>query len=433
MKQFPNRIEIITLGCSKNLVDSEQLHYQLAHAGYDTGHNSEFDAADIAVVNTCGFVNDAKEESIETILNLVEKKNAEKLRKIVVFGCLAQRYMEELQHELPEVDTFIGNFDMKALLSELMVKPPYLPAHRRVLDNPGHYAYLKIAEGCNRKCSFCAIPGFKGKYISRSIDDVCNEAASLAASGVKELMLIAQDTSFYGYDRARRYLLPDLLNELVTIQGIEWIRIHYLYPSAVTRRLIETVAEHEKICNYFDIPLQHISDEVLRNMKRNTSKADIVKILTDIRHIVPDACLRTTFIVGFPGETRKQFNELLSFVRGMRFDRVGAFSYSHEENTYGARHFADTVTARTKLARLDSLMAVQQQISLEKNAAKVGKVVPVMVDGNENGLFVGRTASDSVEVDNTVWIDPGKNIQVGHVYPVYVYDSAEFDLFGRIV
>ncbi|NLA25350.1 MAG: 30S ribosomal protein S12 methylthiotransferase RimO [Bacteroidales bacterium] len=425
-------IEIITLGCSKNLVDSEQFHFYLQENGHNVKHNQNFDTADIAIVNTCGFINDAKEESIEVIFNLIHKKNEGKLDKIIVFGCLSERYMRELKQELPEVDSILGNFDIKALISEIGIKNIESPAIKRVLDNPGHYAYLKIAEGCNRKCAFCAIPSFKGKYISRSIDSILHEANYLATNGVKELMLIAQDTSFYGYDLEKKYLLSTLLDELVKTKGIEWIRVHYLYPNALTQNLIDTIAKHDKICSYFDLPLQHISNDILKRMKRNTSKEKIEKLIERIRKTIPNAGLRTSFIVGFPGETKRDFNELINFIKQTRFDRLGAFIYSHEENTYGGKNLVDDISKRTKQNRLEKLMEVQQNISLEINAEKISQTMPVIIDGVENDVFYGRTQHDSVEVDNTVWVDYDADIEIRNIYDIKIYDSAEFDLFGEI-
>ncbi|HOY39473.1 MAG: 30S ribosomal protein S12 methylthiotransferase RimO [Bacteroidales bacterium] len=432
MKQIPKKIAIISLGCSKNLVDSEQLHFHLQQSGYAVQHNPEKVNAEIVVVNTCGFINDAKEESIDTILGLAEAKKQGNIKKLVVFGCLPQRYMAELKKEIPEVDVFQGNYNLNSLLSEITGISSQHPWFYRSLENPGHYAYLKIAEGCNRKCSFCAIPGIKGKYVSRSIDSIVEEASYLAGGGVKEMLLIAQDTGYYGYDHSKRFMLSTLLNELVPINGIEWIRLHYLYPGTITRELSLLIKNNDKICRYIDIPVQHISDAVLKRMQRNTKRADIEKAISYLRELIPDIAIRTTLLVGYPGETEKDFDELCRFVESTEFDRLGAFSYSHEENTWGGMHHSDDIPEHIKQQRLETIMSIQQAISLKKNQQKVGKTMKVIFDRKENGQYIGRSEYDSPEIDNEVIVESSRSLVIGNFYQVEITGAGDYEVFGKI-
>jgi len=432
MTGITKKINIITLGCSKNLTDSEQFAFQAAEAGYEVIHNSEKPDFDIAFVNTCGFINDAKEESVNAIMELVGLKNSSsRLKKIVVFGCLSARYAAELQAEIPEVDVFSGNYDLKTLMGILNSEAKDKSQYERIFDSPGHYAYLKIAEGCNRNCSFCAIPLFKGKYVSHQMDDVVAEARVLAERGVKELILIAQDLSFYGYDLKKQFLLPELVTKLSTIEGIEWIRLHYLYPFLFPEKLLDVIAENPKVCKYIDIPLQHISDKVLTAMNRGCTKAETVILLNKIREKIPGAVIRTTMLVGHPGEGEKEFKELLEFVREQKFDRLGVFTYSVEEGTKAALNFKDRTSAKVKNARAELLMEEQRAISAELNEAKIGKTYKVLIDRHEDGSYIGRTEFDSVEVDNEVVFASDKKLKVGNFCNVKITSCSDFELYGE--
>lgn len=433
MNEIPKKIIIINLGCSKNLVDSEQLLYHIQANNISTEFNPKHLQGDFAIVNTCGFINDAREESVETILDLIQAKNAGNIGKIIVFGCLSQRYAAELASELPEVDCFIGNYDLEALMQALELKADNRSVFGRTITNSGHYAYVKIAEGCNRKCSFCAIPSIKGNYISRSIDSIAEEVQYLTQRGVSEIMLIAQDSSFFGYDRYKQHMLPTLLKELVSIKNLHWLRVHYLYPNAVDKQLIETIATEPKICNYYDIPFQHANNQVLKRMRRNSNQEKIIKLINNIRSVAPDAAIRTTMIVGYPGETRSEFNDLIKFVRKIQFDRLGAFTYSHEENTYAAKNHRDSVATSVKKSRLNRLMTLQQSISLEKNLNKIGKTIEVIVDEVQKDTAIGRSQYDSVEVDNEVIIENSGHLKVGNYYNVEIEMASDYELFGKVL
>lgn len=424
------KINIITLGCSKNTVDSEKLAYQLKLSGYKVYHNSGDLNFDIAIVNTCGFINDAKEESINTILQLINAKNLGKIRKIIVFGCLAERYMSDLKEELPEVDVFLGNYDQEKILNILELASNSDKQYSRILDSPGHYAYVKIAEGCNRKCSFCAIPLFKGKYVSREISDIVKEVSFLASKGVKEIMLIAQDLSFYGYDKNKKFLLPQLVEELSKINNIEWIRLHYLYPFLFPDELIDIIATNPKVCKYIDIPLQHISDKVLTAMNRGGTKEQVKDLLEKFRNRIPDVVIRTTMLVGHPTESEKEFEELIEFVKEQKFDRLGVFTYSEEEGTLSAKTYPDDIDLSVKEERANILMDIQRGISHDLNSKKTGKVYKVIVDRVEGDYFIGRTEYDSVEVDNEILISSDKELSIGNFYFVEITSFDDYELYA---
>ncbi len=429
---MPKRINIITLGCSKNLVDSEKIMGNLSSENLITTHESN-DPADILIINTCGFIQDAKNESIETILRYVEAKNRGEIDKLIVTGCLSQRYRIELEEEIPEVDAWFGVVDNKELLKYIDQNINGLRENHRILTTPGHYAYLKIAEGCDRTCSFCAIPLIRGKFRSRSIESITGEANMLASKGVKELLLIAQDISYFGMDTNKKSMLPELLDELVKINGIEWIRLHYAYPLNFPDKVLKQMAENEKILRYLDIPLQHINNSILKSMKRGVDNSRTFELIERLREQVPGITLRTTLMVGYPGETEQQFYELLDFVRKIRFDRLGVFSYSEEENTEACK-LKDSVPQKIKEQRVELIMEVQQQISLELNRQKIGKEFRVIVDRREGEYIVGRTEFDSPEVDNEVLVnDPEKQINPGMFCNVLINDASEFEIFGNLV
>jgi ribosomal protein S12 methylthiotransferase len=431
MPKIAKKINIITLGCSKNVVDSEQFAKQAAIAGFDVVHNSDDTNFNIAVVNTCGFINDAKEESIDMIFQLVNLKNSGKLEKIIVFGCLAQRYMNELRADIPEVDVFLGNYNSQDLLRIIESDFWELQKYDRLFESANHYAFLKIAEGCNRNCAFCAIPLIKGKYISRPIDDVVEEAKVLVHSGVKEMILIAQDLSYYGYDIDKKFHLPELIERLSEIDGLEWIRLHYLYPYLFPEKLLDIMANNPKVCNYIDIPLQHISDNVLKAMNRGGSKQQTFELLKKMRKQLPEATYRTTMLVGHPMETEDDFNELVEFVKDFKFDKLGVFTYSEEEGTTAAIKYTDSISEETKAEREQVLMDLQRDISLSLNSAKVNKVLKVIVDRIEDGKFIGRSQYDSVEVDGEVIFTATEELTIGEFYNVLITGFDEYDLFGK--
>ncbi len=433
MDKIAKKINIITLGCSKNLVDSEQFAAQARIAGYNVVHNSSDLDFQIAIVNTCGFINDAKEESINMILQLANLKENQELEKLIVFGCLTERYMDDLKAEIPEVDVFIGNYDVNALLDSLQIDFVEDKKYDRLYDSPGHYAYLKIAEGCNRKCAFCAIPGIKGKYVSRQMADILTEAKQLADDGVKEFILICQDLSYYGYDIDRKFLLPELVAELSKIEGVEWIRLHYLYPFLFPEKLIDVITNNPKVCKYIDIPLQHITDRVLSAMNRGGTKQQTIELLAKFRAKMPDAVIRTTMLVGHPQETEEDFNELLEFVAEQKFDRLGVFTYSEEEGTSAADKFEDDVPESVKFEREERLMELQREISYNLNSKKVGKIFKVILDREEEEGFIGRTEFDSVEVDNEVIIESTEELKIGEFYNVEITGFEDYELFGVIV
>ena len=429
VKSTGKKINIITLGCSKNVYDSENLMGQLSHNGYDVTHNA--DRGDIVIINTCGFIHDAKQESIDTILSAINDKEAGYIDKVFVTGCLSERYKDVLPKEIPEVDQYFGTHDMIDLLKQFNVDYKHELIGERQLTTPEHYAYLKISEGCDRSCSFCAIPMIRGKHISRSIESLVLEAEKLAAKGVKELILIAQDLTFYGLDIYGKRRLNDLLKALVKVEGIEWIRLHYAFPTGFPEEVIETIAQEEKICNYLDIPLQHINNDILKSMRRGHTRQITEDLIHKLRATVPDVAIRTTLIVGYPGETEAKFEELKQWVAETKFDRLGVFAYSHEENTH-AGQLIDDVPADIKQQRVEDIMALQQQISFEKNQTKVGQTFKCLFDRKEGDFYVGRTAYDSPEVDNEVRVDASKfYIEPGKFLNIKITDAEAFDLFGE--
>lgn len=421
------KVNVITLGCSKNIVDSEFLMKQL-EGKYAIEHDGQ-NPTDIIVINTCGFINDAKEESVDTILNALELKAAGKVKKVFVTGCLSQRYKNDLKSELPEVDGFFGTSDLSAILKTLDVDYKHELYGQRLLTTPKHYAYLKISEGCDRNCAFCAIPLIRGKHFSVKMEDLVAEAKHLAAQGVKELLLIAQDLTWYGLDIYGKRTLPELLDRLSQVEGIEWIRMHYTYPANFPVGLLKTMRDNPKVCAYLDMPLQHINSRILRSMKRGLGGQKTIDLLDRIKDEVPDIALRTTLIVGYPGETEEEFQELMDFVKKYRFDRLGVFTYSPEEGT-AAELLTDDVPEEVKEDRKDRLMQLQQDISLSLNQEKVGKTMRVIIDRMENNLFIGRTAFDSPEVDNEVIIDATESkLKVGEFYQVNITKADFFDLY----
>jgi len=424
-------VNIITLGCSKNLVDSEHLLSQFRAAGYKIKHDDPDAAADLVIINTCGFILDAKEESIETIMHYIGEKQEGRVQKVFVMGCLSERYKEDLKSELPEVDGFFGVWEMAGILEEAGTSLDSKLLTERLITTPSHYAYLKISEGCNRTCAFCAIPGIRGKQQSISIEQLVEESRNLVKGGVKELILIAQDLTNYGIDIYQHRALADLLKELVRIDGLEWIRLHYAYPTGFPEEVIDLMASEEKICNYMDIPVQHINDKVLSDMGRGHDRAKLEKLLNKFREKVPDVALRTTVLTGFPGETEEAFNELMEFLSAFRFERLGVFPYSHEEDT-PSHKFADDVPEKVKHKRAEAVMELQQTISLELNEAKIGKSFKVLIDREEEDYYIGRTQYDSPEVDNEVMIHKTRELLIGNFYEVNITEAAEFDLFGNI-
>jgi len=430
MKTKNNKITVITLGCSKNLIDSENIITHLNKNGYDAKHEKGDAETETIIINTCGFIHDAKQESINTILDFAELKRQDEIKNLYVTGCLSQRYKEDLKTELPEVDDFFGT-NIADILAKFNIDYKKSLLGERIPSTPKHYAYMKIAEGCSRNCTFCAIPLMRGKHVSRTIEDLVVEAAKLAAKGVKELILISQELTYYGLDIYEERAISKLLEELVKIDGIEWIRLHYTYPGKFPMDLIDTMAKHDKICNYLDIPLQHTTDNILKKMKRFATKKDAIDIIKYAREKIPDIAIRTTFIVGFPGETDEDFEELLEFIREMRFDRVGVFEYSHEEDT-AAFEMEDDVPEEAKKYRASTLMAVQREISYENNLNKTGSDIRVIIDRQEGDYYVGRSQYDSPEVDNEVLIKTDKIINPGDFVNVKITDAEEYDLFGII-
>ena len=423
-----NTINVVTLGCSKNVYDSEVLMGQLKAGGKEVVHEKE---GNIVVINTCGFINNAKEESINTILDYVQQKEAGLVDKVFVMGCLSERYKPDLEKEIPDVDQYFGTSELPALLKVLGADYKHELIGERLTTTPKNYAYLKISEGCDRPCSFCAIPLMRGAHISTPIEDLVTEAEKLAAKGVKELILIAQDITYYGLDLYKKRALADLLRALVKVEGIEWIRIHYAFPTGFPIDVLEVMKTEPKICNYLDIPLQHISDKILTSMKRGTTQEKTTKLLTKFREAVPEMAIRTTLIVGYPGETEEDFQALKNFVKAMRFDRLGCFTYSHEENTT-AYELADDVSEEVKLQRANEIMELQSQISWELNQAKVGKVFRCLIDRKEGNYFVGRTEYDSPDVDNEVLIDAKKHyVKIGDFTDVKIIEAADYDLYGE--
>ncbi len=424
---------MITLGCSKNLMDSEHLIRQFLANGYTVHHNADDVDGEIVVINTCGFIADAQQESINMILEIVESKKRGKVGQVFVMGCLTERFMEELKAEIPEVDGYYGKFNWKKLISDLGKAYYNDPmGGNRSLTTPPHYAYLKISEGCDRTCSYCAIPLITGKHVSRPMEEIIQEARTLAGSGVRELLLIAQDLTYYGLDRYKEHRLPQLVEELSQIEGLDWIRLHYAYPNAFPKDLLRVMRERPNVCAYLDIALQHISDPMLRKMRRATSKAETLALLKEIRQEVPGIHLRTTLMVGHPGETEADFEELLDFVREVRFDRLGAYVYSHEEGTYSHKHYEDDVPLEVKSQRMDRLMEVQEGIISELNQSKIGQRLRVIIDRQEGEYYIGRTEYDSPEVDQEVLIK-GIGLRLGQFYEVEITSAEIFDLYGRVI
>ena len=423
-----NTINVVTLGCSKNVYDSEVLMGQLKAGGKEVVHEKE---GNIVVINTCGFINNAKEESINTILDYVQQKEAGLVDKVFVMGCLSERYKPDLEKEIPDVDQYFGTSELPALLKVLGADYKHELIGERLTTTPKNYAYLKISEGCDRPCSFCAIPLMRGAHISTPIEDLVTEAEKLAAKGVKELILIAQDITYYGLDLYKKRALADLLRALVKVEGIEWIRIHYAFPTGFPMDVLEVMKAEPKICNYLDIPLQHISDKILTSMKRGTTQEKTTKLLKKFREAVPEMAIRTTLIVGYPSETEEDFQALKEFVKAMRFDRLGCFTYSHEENTT-AYELADDVPEEVKLQRANEIMELQSQISWELNQKKVGKTFRCLIDRKEGNYFVGRTEYDSPDVDNEVLIDAKKHyVKIGDFTDVKIIEAADYDLYAE--
>ncbi|MEZ3549852.1 MAG: 30S ribosomal protein S12 methylthiotransferase RimO [Muribaculaceae bacterium] len=430
-----NRIDIISMGCSKNLIDSERLLKQLAAKGYETHHDPEEPKGEYVVVNTCGFINDAKEESIDSIIGLTELKRQKRIGKIIVMGCLSQRYMEELKAEIPEVDVWYGKFDWKDFISRLRDVSSNENDHpelwERTLTTPPHSAYLKISEGCNRFCSFCAIPLITGRHTSRSMEEILEETRQLVADGVKEFNVIAQDLSSYGTDLYGRQSLAELIEKMAEIPGVEWIRLHYAYPADFPMDILDVMARHDNVCKYLDIALQHISDPVLKNMRRHIDKEGTIRLLRKIREKVPGIRIRTTLMTGFPGEGEKEFEELVDFVKEQRFDRMGAFAYCEEDDTYGAKYLKDEIPEDVKQQRLDRIMAQQEEIALQLNEAMVGSVQKVLIDRIEGGKALGRTQYDSPEVDPEVLIDD-PDLMPGEFVEVEITEAYNFELVGKV-
>ena len=429
-----NTIDIITLGCSKNLVDSEKLIRQLEANGYKVTHDSSNPQGEIAVINTCGFIGDAKEESINMILEFCEAKEEGRLKKLYVMGCLSERYLKELEVEIPQVDKFYGKFNWNELLADLGKAYHDEIAIERTLTTPKHYAYLKISEGCDRSCAYCAIPIITGKHISRPMEEIIDEVKLLVSQGVKEFQIIAQELTYYGIDLYKSQKLPELIEKIAQVPGVEWIRLHYAYPTHFPEDLFRVMRENDNVCKYMDIALQHISDNMLTRMRRNVSKSETYDLIEKFRREVPGIHLRTTLMVGFPGETEEDFEELKEFVQKARFDRMGAFAYSEEEGTYAAETYEDSIPHEVKQARLDELMALQQEISAELSQAKIGQEFKVIIDRKEGEYYIGRTQFDSPEVDPEVLIKAeGKRLFSGRFYRVRITNADDFDLFGEVI
>lgn len=428
-----NRIDVITLGCSKNLVDSERLLKRFKDLGYEVAHDSDNVEGEIVVINTCGFIGDAKEESINTILQFCDAKKHKKIKCLYVMGCLSQRYFDDLNTEIPEVDKFYGKFDWENLISDLELTKPSTAIYDRVITTPSHHAYIKISEGCNRFCAFCAIPLITGRHKSRPIDEIIAEVKMLVQRGVKEFNVIAQDLSSYGLDIDGTLKLPELIDSMAQIPGVKWIRLHYAYPAQFPYEILKVMRKHENVCKYLDIALQHISTKVLSNMRRHIDKEETYALLQKIRSEVPGINIRTTLMVGFPGEGEAEFEELKEFVKKARFERMGAFAYSEEDGTFAAQHYEDTIPDDIKQSRLDEIMALQQEISAEINESKVGKTLVAVIDREEDEYYVGRTEFDSPEVDPEVLISKERELKIGEFYKVEITEAMPYDLIGKIV
>ena len=424
-----NKINVVTLGCSKNLYDSEVLISQLKANNKNVVHEGD---GNIVVINTCGFIDNAKQQSIDTILEYSDKKNQGKIDKLYVTGCLSERYKDDLEKEIPDVDKYFGTTDLPHLLKHLRANYKSELIGERFLSTPKNYAYLKISEGCDRKCSFCAIPLMRGKHKSRSMEDIVHEAKKMASQGVKELILIAQELTYYGLDLYKERSISKLLKKLCDLEGIEWVRLHYAYPSGFPNELIDTIKNEEKICNYLDIPLQHISDEILKSMRRGSTKLKTNNLITNLRKQIPEISIRTTLIVGYPGETKTHFKELCDWVKEMKFERLGCFKYSHEENTH-AYNLIDDVTEDEKQRRLEKIMSIQKEISRELNQKKIGNEIICLIDRFESGYYIGRSEYDSPDVDNNILIKSDNiHLRIGEFYNVIIDDASDYDLFGSI-
>lgn len=426
------RIDVISLGCSKNLVDSERLLKQLELSGFQAFHNSDNVDGDIVIINTCGFIGDAKEESINTILTYAEAKNEGRIKELYVMGCLSERYRDDLLAEIPEIDRIYGKFDWVNIVSDIIKRNPATMPYDRVITTPSHYTYLKIAEGCNRFCAFCAIPLITGRYKSRPIEEILEEVRRLVGKGVKEFNVIAQDLSSYGLDIYKRLALPELIDRMAEIDGVKWIRLHYAYPSEFPYEILDVMARHSNVCNYLDIALQHINNDVLKNMRRHITKEETLALIRTIREKVPGIHIRTTLMVGFPGETEDAFNELKEFVREAKFERMGAFAYCEEDDTYAAKNFSDSIPQEVKESRLEEIMTIQEDVALESNQSKIGKTMTVVIDREEPDYVVGRTEFDSPEVDPEVLIDKDDRLTVGNFYDVEITDALPFELMARL-
>lgn len=426
------RIDVISLGCSKNLVDSERLLKQLELSGFQAFHNSDNVDGDIVIINTCGFIGDAKEESINTILTYAEAKNEGRIKELYVMGCLSERYRDDLLAEIPEIDRIYGKFDWVNIVSDIIKRNPATMPYDRVITTPSHYTYLKIAEGCNRFCAFCAIPLITGRYKSRPIEEILEEVRMLVGKGVKEFNVIAQDLSSYGLDIYKRLALPELIDRMAEIDGVKWIRLHYAYHSEFPYEILDVMARHSNVCNYLDIALQHINNDVLKNMRRHITKEETLALIRTIREKVPGIHIRTTLMVGFPGETEEAFNELKEFVREAKFERMGAFAYCEEDDTYAAKNFSDSIPQEVKESRLEEIMTIQEDVALESNQSKIGKTMTVVIDREEPDYFVGRTEFDSPEVDPEVLIDKNDRLTVGNFYDVEITDALPFELMAKL-
>jgi ribosomal protein S12 methylthiotransferase len=424
-----NKINVVTLGCSKNLYDSEVLISQLKANNKNVVHEGD---GNIVVINTCGFIDNAKQQSIDTILEYSDKKNQGQIDKLYVTGCLSERYKDDLEKEIPDVDKYFGTTDLPHLLKHLRADYKSELIGERFLSTPKNYAYLKISEGCDRKCSFCAIPLMRGKHKSRSMEDIAQEAKKMASQGVKEIILIAQELTYYGLDLYKERSISKLLKKLCDLEGIEWVRLHYAYPSGFPNELIDTIKKEEKICNYLDIPLQHISDEILKSMRRGSTKLKTNNLITNLRKQIPEISIRTTLIVGYPGEKKTHFKELCDWVKEMKFERLGCFKYSHEENTH-AYNLVDDVTEIEKQRRLEKIMSIQKEISRELNQKKIGNEIRCLIDRFESGYYIGRSEYDSPDVDNNILIKSDNiHLRIGEFYNVIIDDASDYDLFGSI-
>lgn len=427
------KVNIISLGCSKNLVDTELLLKQLVKAGYEVAVDAEKEEADIVIINTCGFIGDAKEESVNTILEQVRRKTDGEVDRILVMGCLSQRYKSELEVEIPEVDAYFGKFDWKGILNYLGNSYDETIRNQRLLTTPSHYAYLKIAEGCNRTCSYCAIPIMTGKYQSREMEEILEECRNLVKNGVKELLVMAQDLTYYGTDLYGENKLAELISRMADIEGVVWIKLHYAYPAGFPVEILKVMRERENVCNYLDIALQHCSDSMLQIMRRGVSKEQTISLVDKIRKEVPGIFLRTTLMAGHPGETEKDFEELCAFVREMKFERLGVFAYSHEEDTYCDKYYKDDVPLKVKKRRTEKIMEIQREISREVNDSMIGKTMRVLIDRKEEDYYIGRTEYDSPEVDPEVLIHSDKLLKIGEFYDVKITGAYDYDLTGEVL